>query len=243
MVDMIVTDLTRFNNREHLCMAGLALDDNRCIRPLLPYNGGAPGYLTYAECQEKDILPGTILRVNYRPPRHLVAPHLEDVILTGDVEVVDVATSAQFHEALRASSVTTLREGFGVALPNGQKFIPSDLALPRSICTLRLRPQNFEVVADGYNPTRIRAHVTDANGQTFRFLSITDLGFYDYVGNPVTRRLTVQEAMTGIRQQRELFLRIGLSRHHHAQDGRAGYWLQVNGIYTFPDYNVVLRQY
>jgi len=40
-----------------------------------------------------------------------------------------------------------------------------------------------------------------------------------------------------------VFLRIGLSRAYKAPDGREGYWLQTNGIYTFPHYHEGIRSY
>lgn len=243
MTEIIVTDLTRFSNRDHLCVAGLSLDGRQCIRPLLPVSVRTPGYLTYDECRNNGVLPGTILRADYTPPPQLDAPHTEDSILSGQLHVIRAATSDEFRAVLEASSVRTLREGFGVQLNNGQKVLPAAPPPARSIITLRLHPRNLQIVPDGYNDSKVRAHVTDGDGLTFRFLSITDLGFFDYVGNPATRRLSIADALAGIHAEHELFLRIGLGRRHAAEDGRDGYWLQVNGIYTFPNYNLVLRQY
>ena len=35
---IVVTDLTRFQNKELLCLAGLAEDGQQCVRPLLATN-------------------------------------------------------------------------------------------------------------------------------------------------------------------------------------------------------------
>lgn len=46
-----------------------------------------------------------------------------------------------------------------------------------------------------------------------------------------------------VQSQQELYLRIGLSRPFQAPNGKNGYWLQVNGIYTFPEYMDYIRCY
>jgi hypothetical protein len=38
-------------------------------------------------------------------------------------------------------------------------------------------------------------------------------------------------------------MRIGLSREYTATDNRNGYWLQANGIYTFPHFHEGIRGY
>lgn len=46
-----------------------------------------------------------------------------------------------------------------------------------------------------------------------------------------------------VQSQKELYLRIGLSRAYKSPDDRHGYWIQVNGIYTFPEYMDYIRCY
>jgi hypothetical protein len=183
------------------------------------------------------VLPGTILRANFLKPASIEPPHFEDSIIVNDkISVVRTATSDEFRQALDASAFPDVSSGFGVAM-NGSKKYSVQLATPaRSIFTLRIAPENFTVFEDNYG--KLRAHVTDSTGTTYQYLSVTDLGFFDYVGNPDTRRMTSAEALAAIHKQQELYLRIGLSR---AYEGNL--WLQVNGIYTFPDYSLVLRQY
>lgn len=40
-----------------------------------------------------------------------------------------------------------------------------------------------------------------------------------------------------------MFLRIGLITKFDHEDGRTGYWIQVNGIYTFPEFMTAIRTY
>jgi hypothetical protein len=235
--DIIITDLTRFGNRDYLCVAGLTLDGKQCIRPLKNFNGKDPAYLTYDGCRKHNVLPGTILRADFQKPASIDAPHFEDSIIASDkISVVRAASSDEFKQALDASAFHSVSSGFGVAMNGGKKY-SVQLATPaRSIITLRIAPKNFTVFEDKYG--KLRAHVTDSTGTNYQYLSVTDLGFFDYVGNPDTRRMTAAEALAAIHKQQELYLRIGLSR---AYEGSL--WLQVNGIYTFPNYSLVLRQY
>ena len=45
-----------------------------------------------------------------------------------------------------------------------------------------------------------------------------------------------------IRSQAEIYLRIGLSTPWN-NGTTNGYWMQVNGLYTFPDYHHEIRNY
>lgn len=233
-MQIIVTDLTRFSNKELLCMAGVTADGQTCIRPL---RSSRPSYLTYQECKEKGLLPGAILDGTFTPVRPSAAPHVEDNIFTA-MRISGRCTSAQFEDVLEKSAVQTFADGFGV--PVQDKVLAG--APNRSIITLAIEPHQLTIVS-GYNGEGIKANVTDAAGRSLRYLSITDLGFYDYVGNEATRRASIDDVNDFIASQDKLYLRVGLSRSFQAPDGRAGYWLQVNGIYTFPDYQKIIRQY
>jgi hypothetical protein len=236
MTDIIITDLTRFGNREFLCVAGLTMDGQHCIRPLKDFDGRNPAYLSYAGCKEHNVLPGTILSANYTRPQQIDPPHVEDSIIAGKIRVAGVATSAQFEGVLEASAFDSIDAGFGVAMNEVKKYSIQLQKPARSIITLRVDPKNFEVFEDKYG--KLRAHVTDSTGAAYRYLSVTDLGFFDNVGAPANRRMSASDALSVIHRQKSLYLRVGLSRAYEGS-----YWLQINGIYTFPDYSLVVRQY
>ena len=75
------------------------------------------------------------------------------------------------------------------------------------------------------------------------YLFSVSLGFYDNVGQADTRKTSAGEITEFIHTQDELFIRLGLSRKHRSPDGRDGYWIQVNGIYTFPEFDRLVRSY
>ena len=76
----------------------------------------------------------------------------------------------------------------------------------------------------------------------FRYLPITDLGFYEYAQRLAKNGAGLKKLNQYLEQQEEIFLRIGLSRIWKNND-REGYWIQVNGIYTFPEYMKEIRAY
>lgn len=73
-------------------------------------------------------------------------------------------------------------------------------------------------------------------------MSITDLGFFEYAERHAEEN-KIEELNDFIHSQEELYIRLGLGRVHQTSDGRNGFWLQVNGIYTFPEYNEDIRCY
>lgn len=234
---IVVTDLTRFQNKELLCLAGLTEDGQQCIRPLA---AAKPGYLSFELCRKFNILPGTILDGAFTTPQHLEAPHVEDRHYT-NLKAIGTIDSPAFRTILEKSSTTSIKTGFGCISAPTDKVINTPPA--KSIMTLKINPRQFQVVQNKFDTETIKAHLTDGDGLSLSFLSITDLGFYVNVGQSATRKIGAKEITEFIQKQDELFIRLGLGRKHKTDDGREGYWTQVNGIYTFPDYQQIVRSY
>jgi len=114
--------------------------------------------------------------------------------------------------------------------------------VPRSIISLRVDPRAVDIVEDQFKPGVIKLHFTDSSGRRHQYLTITDLGFFDYA-----QRHRDSGSLAGlnrdIQKQAEVCLRIGLSRRHQSPQGKDGYWLQANGIYTFPRALRYIRTY
>ena len=112
----------------------------------------------------------------------------------------------------------------------------------RSIITISTSHANIEIVEDFYKPGKIKLNFTDQSGRDFKYIPITDLGFHDYaIQHHQSNDLNSLNSF--IRAQSEVLLRLGLSGSYKAPNGREGYWLQANGIYTFPDYHQEIRSY
>jgi hypothetical protein len=230
---IIVTDLTRFSKPDMVCTAGIDPKTGECIRPM--------PYLSSSECKRLKILPGGRLTAEFTPSRQITKPHTEDHGYTG-LAFQGPCTSDEFRAVLEKSSFNSVEEGFDTILSPEQKHLPDTHKGPRSIVTLPVLPSTVSVVEDSYKPGKIKLHFRDKSGKWFRFIPITDLGFHDYAMAHHARS-DLKAVNKLISEQKEVFLRIGVSRVYKVQDGRNGYWLQANGIYTFPEFNKVIRSY
>jgi len=231
---IIITDLTRFKaGNPNVCTAGIDRETGECIRPM--------PYLPFTECTRLGILPGGILTGEFAPVKTRTAPHTEDCNyqkLTFD----GPCSGEEFRKVLAGSCFASVEEGFEVSLPAGEKVIPAGHEVQRSIITLQVASHTIEIVEDSYKPGSIKLHFTDSSGRRHRFLPITDLGFHDYAQQH--RESSDLAALNiEIARQNEVFLRIGLSRSYRNQQGKEGFWMQANGIYTFPTVLRYIRSY
>lgn len=234
MSRIIITDLTRFTNREILCTAGIDTDTQRCIRPM--------PYLRAEICQKLNMLPGAVLSGDFTPSRNIEAPHVEDMNYQ-NLKFHGQCTAQAFRQVLSNSAFNSVEDGFATRLADRQKCIPRESTPRRSLITIRIEPSGVRIVQDQYDASKIKAHITDLSGKEFTYLSITDLGLHTYAENHYQEAGNYFAVNNLIHEQQEVYVRIGLSRYYAARDGRSGYWLQVNGIYSFPDYFETARRY
>lgn len=232
MSKIIVTDLTRFNRPIDVCTAGTDIDSGACIRPM--------PYLKMADCSRLCILPGAILRGDFVPKSGLVGPHQEDAEYS-NLQFVGPCTPDDFKRALAAGMFESVEAGFEIKLAPGQKHVPIGHPLRRSIITLAVAPSSMTIVQDRFNADKVKIHFSDSTRRQFSFLPITDLGFHRYAASHNANR-DLAAVNNFIRGQPEAYLRVGLSREYEIR-GTNGYWMQVNGIYTFPDFLKEIRSY
>lgn len=231
---IIITDLTRFKpGNPNVCTAGIDRATGECVRPM--------PYLKFARCKDLRILPGGILTGEFDPVQNRTAPHMEDSNY-GNLMFEGPCSGEDFRQILAESCFPSVKAGFEISLPADEKVIPPEHRVQRSIITLRISPYNLEIVEDRYKPGSIKLHFTDSSGRGYRFLPITDLGFYDYAQRH--RESSALDELNGeIARQNEVFLRIGLSRNYRNPQGKEGFWMQANGIYTFPGVLRYIRSY
>ena len=234
-MDIIVTDLTRFAKDDVVCIAGIDAQSKQCIRPL--------PYLEKATCRKLKILPGAILEGKFTKPNRVDPPHTEDMNYAG-LSFKGPCTSDEFESALEASLYPSINKGFDGKVPAGTKVMPPDTPPSRSIITLRLKPTQIEIVRNAFDPKSLRLNILDNDGRKYTYLSITDLGFHTLAVSKQKDPDYTDELNRYIRGQKKLYLRIGLGRRYkNPSDGRDGFWIQVNGIYTFPEFMTKVRTY
>jgi len=236
-MEFIVTDLTRFKKgNPYVCIAGVDLKSKKCIRPM--------PYITMAECKRLEILPGTILEGDFTKPAVVLKPHVEDMNYKSPLRVKGPCTSEVFEEVLDATVYPEIRTGFDGKVPPNNKVIPPNDPPERSIITLKLKPKQIEIVRDRYDQEKIKFHLEDNDSSRYQFLPITDIGFYNLAVSKQNEPSYTDELNEYIHSQKKVYLRIGLGRRYkNPSDGRDGFWIQVNGIYTFPKFLTEVRTY
>lgn len=236
--EIVVTDLTRFRKRTIVCVAGLERKSGTCVRPLLAER---PHYLPYDFVKKNNVQPGSILYGDFRSKK-APHPHTEDY-LANIREVRPQVSGEEFERLLTKSAVTRLQDGFK-AIPVNRVFEVGKPP-PVSIVTLLLKSpaSQIRIVPDRFDDSKIKAHVTDATGFELSWMAITDLGFYDHVSALKRKDPNLADLNAFLHKQKLVLVRVGLSRSFEQSAERKGYWVQANGIYSFPNYRTDLRSY
>jgi hypothetical protein len=169
-MDLIVTDLTRFAKDDIVCIAGIELKTKQCIRPL--------PYPAKSECKRLKLLPGAILEGKFTKPKRVDEPHTEDMNHEG-LSFKGPCTSEEFESVLKTTTYPSINEGFDDKVQIGAKVIPHDDPPSRSIITLKLKPNQIEIVRNAFDPKSLRLNIRDNDGKKYVYLSITDLGFHN----------------------------------------------------------------
>lgn len=238
---IVVTDLTRFKNPEIVCLAGLTPDGRHCIRPMrarIPNTNSNP-YLSYEEYRSMKIRPGVMLEADFGA-NQASPPHIEDRQYH-HMKVVRDFDEALLRSVIHASACDCVSEAFGV--PTEKKYIPvvEGAAPSRSIVTLQVVPTSISIEIDQHNKTRV--HFADNSGTVRSYLPVTDIGLSHYLDAGQSKVDSLRKLNDHLRSQNEVFMRIGITRPYQADDGRNGYWLQVNAIYTFPTLHESIMEY
>lgn len=232
MRKIIITDLTRFQNPNIVCTAGTDIESGVCIRPM--------PYLQTAGCERLNILPGAILRGEFTAMTGLSGPHQEDMRYS-KLTFSGPSSSDEFEKALETGLQDSVEEGFELQLNSGQKHVPVGHSVLRSIITLNIDPDSIEIIEDRYNPGKTKIHFVDGSGREFRYLPITDLGLHRYAESHRAAN-DLERVNAFIKSQPLAYLRVGLSRAW-SNGSINGYWMQVNGVYTFPEFFTGIRSY
>ncbi|MDQ3692094.1 MAG: hypothetical protein M3464_00500 [Chloroflexota bacterium] len=236
---LTITDLTRMQGTK-ICVAGY-LPTGECIRPVLPKT-----YLTESwlfRNRPRILKPFAVIELELsRPAADRVPPHTEDwEIEPGYDYRADLSPRDRF-ELLYTTASSHVGSLFGSALSGREAghglWIQHGTGL-RSLGTIHIRQITeviFQIRPDGKGAYRLQFE--DEAGADFR-LPVTDLAFRMYLDSLLGRQeMTPGEAARFVQQSLQdapdVFLRLGLARYWDQHPDRC--YLQVNGVYSFPDY-------
>jgi hypothetical protein len=223
MQKIIITDLTRFSdkNPDLVCIAGIDKETGQCIRPM--------PYLKKADCQNLKIRPGAILSGVFTAFPMQSNPHCEDRHYQY-LRFEGLSNINEFKTVLNNDLSKSLEIGFEISLNYKQRYIPVDRLLNKSIITIKVNPHHVCFIKSDYK-TGGKLNFIDNSGRDYRFFPITDLTVHQII----EQHQDFFKLNAFLHAQSEVYLRIGLSRCWKKPNTiEEGYWLQINGIYTFP---------
>lgn len=230
-----ITDLTRMQE-PNVCIAGYAKDWT-CRRPVVPFRGIPEWFLRKED--RLIIRPFAVVEFDFRRATP-EAPHTEDWEIDRFHRRLVTAQLSDEKKLrlLEKTASDSVAEIFGAEIHDDLGFYVRAGEGVRSLGTIR----PAEILNLLYEPTAggkwdYRIVFKDQAVQTYR-LAVTDLAYRHYLDYGRVQihypREELIPRLTQILNQRTTFLRIGLARSWDMFPDRC--YLQVTGIYTFPDY-------
>ncbi len=230
-VPLTISDLTRMQG-DHVCIAGYT-PERRCIRPT--YYPGLNESWLYQD-GSLAIRPFATIEFDLiRVP--VTAPHSEDFNVGLAYRVLGELAHHERSAWLAQTCSPDVATIFGAPILHDMGY---SLRAGTGSCSLgTIRPDSIDEVIIARHGDRwdYRLVFTDGSGEFYN-LSITDLAWRaavaywrDAEGKPPAR---LAEELLSTLRDREVFLRVGLSRGWAKAPDRC--FLQLNGIHTFPDY-------
>lgn len=227
----LVTDVTHMRG-DKVCILGVN-DKFETIRPELP----PPGIFTHRLLLPTGVIkPRAVLETYFKPPHKIHPPHIEDMDwdTTRDTKILRITDDEKWRNALEHTLFPTVQDIFETPI---KKKAISPHTGARSVGTIRPKTIEFFkydiIERDGRTKYDYRISFRDESDTYFYDLSITDLTFRYYF-HYLLKTNSPEKAGRYIREQLcagDCYFRIGLTREFNGN-----LWLQVNGIYTFPDY-------
>ncbi len=224
---IVITDLTVLGRENRVCLAGIDEQTGEFIRPL--------PYLTQSGCIKRNWHPGLSLMGLFVRP-WIERPHIEDRYYCLQLFSGRSLAELDWLALLRTHSFTAIQTAFGIEIMNDEmaqaRYIGPEHSPQRSLATLKVAPQTVEVKHSRRVGNRIRVSFIDSAGYRFHDLPVSSLATRRFMTDAHPHLKTWE---TRVKFQQQLFLRVGLTRYF-CQREKCGYWLQVNGLYGFPDF-------
>ncbi len=227
-----ITDVTRMG-APRVCVAGYD-DEGRCVRPVLRYAS-----ISEAELETSSGLIAPFAEVEYDlTPAPSTPPHVEDHVYAGEsVRWVRWLSEGERLALLRATARPHVEDAFGAPLVHISSHFVRMGSGDCSLITVPVRGAPAVQAREADGKLKWRLLFRDSASRDYS-LPITDLTWHYFAalqqhfdkGNPSS----LAQRLTRLLNKELIFLRLGLTREHPA--GSHQCWVQVNGIYTFPDY-------
>jgi len=230
---LTITDVTRMNV-PYVCIAGVD-EDGESWRPVFSMGRIHEEWLL--EGSQAVIHPFAVVEFDFRE-QDPDPPHTEDWIINPNIKRKVAQLDQESRKRLLREICDPSVEGiFGAEIHNSPGYYIRQGEGLRSLGTIEAEILDFRHTCyDGRWDYRLS--FVDSIGEAYR-LKVTDLGLRYYIDHLREERAIdpgrISQRMTRTFRQRTAFLRIGLTRPTWAKYPGCCF-LQVNGLYTFPDY-------
>ena len=233
MTRLVITDLTRMREGR-VCIAGYN-QQWECIRPVLP----PPGIHEKSLYSHEQTIIFPFAVVHFRFTGHIPhPPHTEDNLYNPDlVQFGYRVNDDQKRNILNNTIYSSVAEIFSTTIHEHPGFYVMDGSGIRSLCTIQ--PQTVIRVMyeqNAENRWKYRLVFMDAEDAIYR-LTVTDLTwgyFCEWRRNQGTHPNQIANDLFAALHAGDIYLRIGLARGWQQYPDRC--YLQITGVYTFPDY-------
>lgn len=215
---------------DRVCVAGID-KDGKSVRPVPP-----TGFITRSDLYDGNdrliIAPHHLVEFHFGK-RVQKPPHTEDIVFVpAKTRLVQKVSEAQVKRALSESCSDSVAELFDNHIVDKRYHKPD--TGKRSLGTIR-------ACLTSINVPSCRISFRDDAGELYSTVKVNDLAFRglaEYWREPEKSK---QKALAKCLKERlenanEVFLKLGLTRPWTSSKDVTGCWLQVTGIYTFPDY-------
>jgi len=226
-------------NPDGVCVVGID-QYNQCIRPILPGDMRREHLYIKGKIRNKlAIRPMAKVIFNFNKVP-IEPPHIEDMGFDPKSIVYEgLCTGTEWEKVLLDSSFSTVDDIYDGLLQEHRWVEPG--ANTRSIGTLSQVYNIVVQLTEWSGKLRYRLLFRDSTGFLYD-IPISDLAFRELSYTEVKRRnrsraIVSQEITSLLTNADRLYLRLGLARPWvNPNTSKRGCWMQVTGIYTFPDY-------
>ena len=229
---LAITDVTLMWE-DMVCIAGVT-QDLRCIRPVA--DGGVRIWSLY-KSKKPIIYPGSKVWMDFSESE-ISPPHIEDRTFDPlSVEHKDSFSQRHWETLLRKISFGSVQDVFDGNLKERRVQPGADT---RSLGTIKnIDIQNISVERRYDRPT-VRMDFEDESGELHERFPVNDLAFRglfdELAGQHTSEQRAAETLLDRIRDADRVYLRVGLARPTEIGDYEKACWVQVTGVYTFPDY-------
>lgn len=238
----VVTDVTRMSG-SRVCLAGY-LPDGACIRPEI---AGTDLHQDWLWANDGQVLrPFAEAEIDLdAAPSGIQPPHVEDRRIGSAFRVLRLLPEPERLAMLRRTESASLDDLFGATVRSegtaarwiepGQGLRSLGTFHPKRITRVRFGP-------NPYDPAKWQYKIGFLDhARQEQFLTITDLSFRAIMDSAVARNMgtppQIERDLLHRLGRADVWLRVGLARPFDQRGSTPPRcYLQVNGIYSFPDY-------